>query len=208
MAMLAWALLALQDVTPELSDAKLFVYDAARGVSLKIRKDGRVELRTSKETLEAPSWEEFRAKHPGAVLEHDLGRWIGERPRLGRSEDEWTRWIERQREEMEELRRLFRGTPAPPAPDREFGVRVEGVEETLRQQLGLNDGEALQVVEVKPGSLAERAGLRRHDLVLALDGRPAGDRWAFRRDVHAALEKGFELTVLRAGQRETLKVKP
>lgn len=208
MAMLAWALLALQDVKPELDDAKLFVYDAAKGASLKIRKDGRVEFRSSKETLEAPTWEEFRARHPAAVLEHDLGRWVGERPRLGKGEDEWTRWIERQREEMDELRKLFRGAPPAPAPEREFGVRVEGVEETLRHQLGLTDGEALQVVEVKPGSAAERAGLRKHDLVLALDGRPAGDRWAFRKDVHAALDRGFALTILRGGKRETVKVAP
>jgi hypothetical protein len=207
MAWLAWAVLALQDTKPELDDARLFVYDAAKGASLKVLKDGRVELRASKETLDAPSVDEFRARHPAAVLKYDLGRWLGETPRLGRSEDEWTRWIEKQREEMEELRKLFRA-PGAPASEREFGLRVEGVEETLRQQLGLKDGEGLQVAEVKPGSAADRAGLKKHDLVLAFDGRPAGDRWAFRRDVLAGLDGGFELLILRGGKRETVRVKP
>ncbi len=203
MVWMTWALLALQETKPELEDARLFVYDAEKGFSFKVRKDGRVELRTSKETLEAPNAEEFRKRHAGAVRRNDLGRW------LGGPDDEWTRWLERQREEMDELRKLFRNAPALPAPpDREFGVRVEALEETLRHQLGLNEGEGLQVTEVKPGSLADRAGLRKHDLILALDGAPAGDRWAFRRDVLAGLDKGFELRVLRAGKRETLKVKP
>ena len=210
MAWIAWALLALQETKPELEAARLFVYDAEKGFSLKILKDGRVELRTSKETLAAATWEEFRKAHAAEVRRLDLGRWLGETPRLGRSEDEWTRWIERQREEMEELRKLFRNAPGAPLlpPDRELGLRVEAVEETLRAQLGLDEGEGLQVAEVKAGSAAERAGLKKHDLILALDGRPQGDRWAFRREVLAGLDKGFELLVLRGGKRETLKVKP
>ncbi len=203
MAWMTWALLALQETKPELENARLFVYDAEKGFSLRIRKDGGVELRTSKEALEAPSREEFRKRHGAEVRRLELGRW------LGGPDDEWTRWLERQREEMDELRRLFRNAPLLPAPpDREFGLRVEAVEETLRAQLGLNEGEGLQVTEVKAGSAAERAGLKKHDLVLALDGAPAGDRWAFRRDVLAGLDKGFELLVLRGGKRETLKVKP
>lgn len=203
MMWMACALLALQETKPELEGTRLFVYDAEKGFSFKIQKDGRVELRTSKETLEAPSGEEFRKRHAAAVRKLELGRW------LGGPDDEWTRWLERQREEMDELRKLFRNAPLlPTPPDREFGVRVEAVEETLRVQLGFNEGEGLQVTEVKAGSAADRAGLKKHDLVLALDGAPAGDRWAFRRDVLAGLDKGFELLVLRGGKRVTLKVKP
>ena len=198
MAWIAWALLSLQETKPELENARLFVYDAAKGLSFKVLKDGAVELRTSKGTLEAPSWEEFRRRHAAAVTLHDLGHWMG-----GRAANEWELWIERQREEMEELRRLLRN-----APDREFGVRVETPEEALRDQLGLKEGEGLIVVEVKPGTAAAKAGLRKHDLVTTLDGRAVGDRWAFRRDVQSALEKGFELGLLRAGKRELVKVSP
>jgi serine protease Do len=125
--------------------------------------------------------------------------------------------MEEQRRQMEDLRKRFR-RPAEPAPappvvpppaGPEFGVKVEPVDETLRDQLSLKEGEGVMVAEVKPGSTAEKAGLRKHDIVLKLDAAAVGDSWQFRKDVLKALERPeFELEVVRAGKRETLKVRP
>ena len=57
--------------------------------------------------------------------------------------------------------------------------------------------------------MAERTGIRKFDLFLKVDGKAVSDKWQFRTDVLDALGKpGFELELIRAGKRETLKVKP
>ena len=99
-----------------------------------------------------------------------------------------------------------RQTPVPGG--RELGVRVQEVGETLRDQLSLKENEGVIVTEVKAGSVAEKAGLKEHDILLKLEGKTVTDRWQFRADVLAALGKPeFELQILRAGKRETVKVK-
>jgi hypothetical protein len=121
-------------------------------------------------------------------------------------------------EQFGRLRRPFR-FPKDPAPDeaprqapvpggRELGVRVQEVGETLRDQLSLKENEGVLVTEVKAGSVAEKAGLKEHDILLKLDGKAVTDRWQFRSDILVALGKPeFELEILRSGKRETLKVK-
>jgi membrane-associated protease RseP (regulator of RpoE activity) len=141
-------------------------------------------------------------------------------PRFDPFDADVEKWMEEQRKYMEDLRRRFRGpaAPVPPPPAAppapvpsgpEFGVKVDPVEETLRDQLSLKAGEGVMVGEVKPGSLADKAGLKKHDIILKLDGSPVGDTWGFRKDVLKALERPeFELGILRGGKPETLKVKP
>ena len=122
-------------------------------------------------------------------------------------------------EQLGRLRRPFRQVPPAPAPEapprqapvpggRELGVTVQDVGETLRDQLALQENEGVLVTQVKPGSIAERSGLKEHDILLKLEGRSVTDRWQFRADVLTALGKPqFEVELLRAGKRETVKVK-
>jgi hypothetical protein len=123
-------------------------------------------------------------------------------------------------EQLGRLRRPFRfpgqeqappETPPGQAPvpgGRELGVKVQDVGETLRDQLGLKENEGVLVTEVKPSSAAEKAGLKEHDILLQLEGKAVTDRWQFRADVLTALGKPeFELQILRAGKKETVKVK-
>ena len=154
-------------------------------------------------------------------LFRDFRRGIPEMPAVPRFDPfdaDIEKWMEEQRKYMEDLRRRFRGPapvpppavpPAPAPSGPEFGVKVEPVEETLRDQLSLKEGEGVMAGEVKPGSVAEKAGLKKHDIILKLDGAPVGDTWGFRKDVLKALERPeFELEILRSGKRETLKAKP
>jgi C-terminal processing protease CtpA/Prc len=122
-------------------------------------------------------------------------------------------------EQFGRLRRPFRFPKDPTDPSeaprqaplpggRELGVRVQEVGETLRDQLSLKENEGVIVTEVKPGSTADKAGLKEHDILLKLEGKAITDRWQFRADVLSALGKPeFELQVLRSGKRETVKVK-
>jgi C-terminal processing protease CtpA/Prc len=121
-------------------------------------------------------------------------------------------------EQFGRLRRPFRFPKDPADPSeapkqaplpggRELGVRVQEVGETLRDQLSLKENEGVIVAEVKPGSAAEKAGLKEHDILLKLDGKTITDRWQFRADILSAFRKPeFQLEVLRAGKRETVKV--
>ncbi len=120
------------------------------------------------------------------------------------------KWLEEQRKMIDELRkRKLPGQeqPAPADSGREFGVKIESVNETLAAQLELKEGEGVQVSEVKAGGVAEKAGLKKHDVVLKLDGKAIVDKWEFRRSVRELVGRGFELEIVRAGKRETVRVK-
>ncbi|HLY11320.1 MAG TPA: PDZ domain-containing protein [Planctomycetota bacterium] len=252
LALLVLSLLQTPEQRFDPETTKLLVFDASRGMTLRIQTDGKVELTVKEEdketgtkgsrTLSEASAEEFRAKHPELVKKYELDRYLGGKTK-GVSQDEFDEWWKQLRKGMpglgpvpgldqpfdedvqkflEEQRELFgrlRRSPKPQTPDspphqtpvpggRELGVRVDPVSETLRDQLSLKENEGVLVSEVKPGSLAEKSGLKEHDLLLKLEGRPIGDRWQFRADVLTALGKPeFAVELLRAGKKQTLTIK-
>jgi len=244
-------LFALQEPQKvDLENTKLLVFDSAKGITLKIQTDGKVELtvretdkdgKKSSKTVTEAGAAEFRAKHPDLVKKYDLGRHLGQETRpLAQDEfDEWWKSLRRGlppagpvpgldqpfdedlqkylEEQFGKLRRPFRRFEVPqddpprqaPIPGgRELGVKVQEVGETLRDQLSLKDNEGVLVTEVKPGSIAEKAGLKEHDILIKLEGKTVTDRWQFRADVLSALGRPeFDMEILRAGKKETVKVK-
>ncbi len=86
------------------------------------------------------------------------------------------------------VRRAFLGLVTSPAP----------LPEQLRRRTG--QAEALRVVEVVPGSPAERAGLRAGDVVLSAGRRPVGDAQSLQRLMFAeAIGRPLPITVYRNG---------
>jgi len=151
-------------------------------------------------------WKQLKKGMPG----------LGPVPGLDQPFDEdLQKFMEEQRELLGRLRRPLRpGIPEVPPQQatvpggRELGVRVETVGETLRDQLSLKENEGVLVSEVKAGSIAEKSGLKEHDILLKLEGKPIVDRWQFRADVLTSLGKPeFDVDLLRAGKRLTVKVK-
>ena len=234
----------------DLENTKLLVFDSAKGITLRIQTDGKVELtirETDKDgkkvskTITEPGAAEFRTKHPDLVKKYDLCRHLGQENRpLAQDEfDEWWKNLRRGippvgpvpgldqpfdedlqkylEQQFGRLRRPFRRPELPqedpprqtPIPGgRELGVKVQEIGETLRDQLSLKENEGVLVTEVKPGSVAEKAGLKEHDILLKLEGKTVTDRWQFRADVLSALGKPeFDLDILRAGKNLTVKVK-
>jgi len=234
----------------DLEKTRLYVYDSERGITLRVRDDGKVELAVKEEkgekTYLADSTQEFVKKYPevarknglqrylripGGVPQEDFERlWddlksrrlLPELPEFRPFDGDLEKFLEDQRRRYDDLRKEFQkrfpdpnpNAPAPPAAPapmpggREFGVKIDGVGETLRDQLSLREGEGVLVGEVKPGSVAEKSGLKQHDIILKLDGQAVGDKWVFRKDVLKALEKPeFEVEVLRGGKSVTLKAK-
>lgn len=86
-----------------------------------------------------------------------------------------------------------------------LGISASSVPDVLRDQLGLESG-GVVVESVRPGTLAERLGLRRNDVLLRVAGRDV----ASASDIRRALESApagipTEAEILRRGRRETVR---
>lgn len=118
-------------------------------------------------------------------------------------------WLPKVLNRFEELRKIEPEVPRKESPARpQLGIVVERVSTSLSDQLGLGADEGLVITEVKTSSVAERAGLRRHDILLKVNGKALTGPEDLRREVPAGLKNGMELEILRRGKRETVKVAP
>jgi membrane-associated protease RseP (regulator of RpoE activity) len=88
-----------------------------------------------------------------------------------------------------------------------LGARVAAPGATLADQLDLPKGQGVVLEEVAKDSAAAKAGMRAHDILLELNGKPVpSDRTEFGRmlqDVKA--DTPVDAVVLRKGKKETIK---
>jgi hypothetical protein len=101
--------------------------------------------------------------------------------------------------------RQNRVPPPPVPPDEDEGTPVAGallspVEESLRAQLDIPEGQGAVVTKVTPGSLAAALGLRKSDVLLEIDGRKVTSPEAAK----GLITKDSTAVVLRKGKKETL----
>jgi len=88
-----------------------------------------------------------------------------------------------------------------------LGVRPQDIDSDLAAALGLDDAKGVILPEVTKGSAADKAGVKKGDIVLEFDGKPVENDVDFRRRV--AMKKPgseVEMVVLRDGKRKTLTV--
>jgi len=177
---------------------------------VRVAADGKVTVKILRkdaggkavdETFEAESLEALEKDHPevhGKVK--DL---LGDRidVRIG-ALPQWPRLPRPPRvPDAPRLGRLFERAEPKPV----LGVSVSEVPPVLRTQLSLKEGEGIVVEEVLDGTPAERLGLRRHDVVLSVNGTAVGSV----EDVRATVGKveaggDLRLRVLRGGRIEEL----
>lgn len=88
-----------------------------------------------------------------------------------------------------------------------LGLSTASVPEMVADHLGISAGSAVIVRTVCPDSPAEKAGLSVNDIILSLDGAPAGDPDAFSEKirVHKAGDT-LELGLIRKGKPDQAKV--
>ena len=83
-----------------------------------------------------------------------------------------------------------------------MGVNLADLTPELAEGLGLEDRRGVLVQEVLKGQPAERAGLRRNDLIVELNGDPVTEMQKFRiRIADMPVGSRVQLTVLRDGRR-------
>jgi S1-C subfamily serine protease len=87
-----------------------------------------------------------------------------------------------------------------------LGVTVQGMTGELAAGLGLNKSEGALVSGVTPGGAADKAGIKRGDVILGYQGRPVIDTNSFRNEI-AATRPGttIDLQVLRDGKTSEMK---
>jgi len=88
----------------------------------------------------------------------------------------------------------------------QLGVTVLKIPSDEASRLGVDEGPGVAVFQVQPGSAAERAGLRKGDVIAALNGTPVKDPNTFRNLV-AGTPPGTEvtLTIKRDGKEQQVR---
>jgi serine protease Do len=88
-----------------------------------------------------------------------------------------------------------------------IGVTVQPMTSELARSLGIEQVAGALVSEVQPGSPADKAGLKRGDVIMAVNGESVHDSNALRNHV-AQLQpgSGAELQIARNGKPQTLNV--
>lgn len=147
--------------------------------------------------------EDFLKEPPPGV---DPQQWEALRQMLRRQREEMRQMLERlQRGPLGSDRDLFPFRPFAPRPGR-LGVVVEPLHPALRHQLDVPENQGLLVREVTADSPAAKAGIKPHDILLAIgDKTVPADPDAFVRMV-AELPAGKvgKVVVLRKSKKETL----
>ncbi len=93
-------------------------------------------------------------------------------------------------------------------PDRaRLGVRIERVPAVAADQLGLEANMGIAVTMVTPGSAAEKAGLKVHDIILEFAGKAVNDNTEdfIRRVNEVKTGEKVDLVVLRKGKKVEVK---
>jgi Do/DeqQ family serine protease len=84
----------------------------------------------------------------------------------------------------------------------DLGLSVQALDSDLAQAFGVDWREGVVIVDVEPGSAADRAGIRPGDLVVELNGRSVRRPVEFNREVAILMVgDGVALEVLREGRR-------
>jgi Do/DeqQ family serine protease len=87
----------------------------------------------------------------------------------------------------------------------QLGVTAQSIDSALASSLGLKDVRGALVSDIAAGSAAERAGLRRGDVILAIDGQQVADGNVLRNRI-ASTKPGTSvaLTIRRDGREQTV----
>jgi serine protease Do len=110
-----------------------------------------------------------------------------------------------------QVRPVYRVTLGPvneKNTDYYIGVAVAHPDDTLRAHLELPAGVGLVANEIVANSPAEKVGVKVHDILLELDGKPLDSPETLVAQVQAAKNKATPLKLLRAGKPLTLSITP
>jgi hypothetical protein len=88
------------------------------------------------------------------------------------------------------------------------GLELSPLDEALREQLGLTEGQGLIVLSTIPESPAARAGIARYDVILTADETPINEPGSLGKVVREKKQSPIKLVVIRKGQKREIIVTP
>lgn len=210
-------------------------HDGSNGIDFVRDEGGRITLtvpdknadtgKQENKTYRAESLDEFARKYPDVAKKYHVRALASPREaseamqraweqfRESMKEDEFAgepsleNWLDREEGLLQRHRDAW--SDAEPGDKGHLGVLVGAAGATLRSQLGLSDSEGVVIHAVRPGSLAERSGLKKHDVVTRLNGKPVKDVASFREQVAEAIKSDhFTLDFFRGGKSQQITVRP
>ena len=117
-------------------------------------------------------------------------------------------------ERIERMQRAVReqmaqARPAATKPWR-IGLMVDPIDATLRSHLELPEKTGVIVTECAENSPAAKAGIKKNDIIVMVNGRPVGSIEPLRDAVESSGKSGetLRLSTLRKGQRREVMIKP
>jgi PDZ domain-containing protein len=84
------------------------------------------------------------------------------------------------------------------------GAQLAPVPDVLRSQLSIPEGQGVVVEAIREGSTGAAAGLKKHDVILEIDGKKV----ASPADVRTLLKRDSKVKALRGGKEQTLEPAP
>jgi len=88
-----------------------------------------------------------------------------------------------------------------------LGVGIQPVNEDIKEAFGLKDTKGVLIPEVKAGSAAEKAGIKRDDVIIAINGETIDNLNVLRNKVAGTLPgTEIKVKVMRDGQEQELSV--
>jgi serine protease Do len=89
-----------------------------------------------------------------------------------------------------------------------LGIAIQDIDRDLAEAMGLPGRDGVLVGDVQPASPAAKAGLRRGDVILTIDGKPVEDSAKLKNTVAAlGASAVVRVEILRAGRKQVLTVK-
>jgi hypothetical protein len=89
-----------------------------------------------------------------------------------------------------------------------IGVTLAQADDVLRSQLRLADGEGLVITDVVADGPSAKAGLRKHDVLVKLEGKRLSTIEAFNAQIQEFKDRQIVATLLRGGKEISLELKP
>ena len=83
------------------------------------------------------------------------------------------------------------------ATEKELGLTVQELTPEIAKHLGISESSGVLVSEVKAGSPAHRAGIRRGDVIKEIDRQPIEDLQGYEREMARLKEKGDILILVQ-----------
>ena len=88
-----------------------------------------------------------------------------------------------------------------------LGVRIDNLEPLLAEAMGLDNTQGVLITSVSPGRAADKAGVKRDDIVLEVDGQPVHNAVDLRSLIgRTAPGVEVELLILRGGKQKRIEV--